>query len=355
MAPTTTDVDALGFAKLFTREVLRHHGVPLSIVSDRDPRFTGKFWSAVCVMLGTQQNLSTAFHPQSDGQTERMNRVIEDMLRHYVSPTQTDWDDLLPLVEFAINSAWQQSVRQTPFVLNYGYQPRTPMSVAAGTQPIVRTDVLEGSDAADLPVFLECKVPAAVKFTQEMRAALSAAKEALSRAQQRQKAYADRGRTDVLFAIGDDVLLSTKNIRFAFGVKKLLPKWIGPFKVAKQVNEVACELDLPSNMKLHDVFHVSLLKPYLDDGRTPPPIPGVLLEGQDEWEVERVLLHRDVKRGRQVRREYLIKWKGYAPEHNSWEVEADLANALELLQEYLTTVHRLTVGVPKRAKKRARH
>ena len=137
------------------------------------------------------------------------------------------------------------------------------------------------------------------------------------------------------FSVGDEVLLSTKNISLkGLGVRKLLPKWVGPFKVSKQVGKVAYKLDLPSNMKIHPVFHVSLLKPYHPSGRTQPPPPAVWVDDEPEYEVEHILSHRVVKRGRNRKYEYLIKWTGYGPEHNSWEPEVNLRGAQKVLEEY---------------------
>ena len=124
--PTVTPISAKETADLFLKEVFRLFGMPKEIVSDRDPRFTGKFFTELCRLLGIKQCLSTVYHPQTDGQTERMNRTLEDMLRHYVNPRGTNWDEFLPAVEFAVNSAWQESVRAQPFFLNYGRHPRGP-------------------------------------------------------------------------------------------------------------------------------------------------------------------------------------------------------------------------------------
>ena len=107
LCPSRTDVGAQGWADSFVKEVVRLHGLPQTIVSDRDPRFTSHFWTEVCALLDIKRAMSTAFHPQSDGQTERTNRTLEDMLRSYISPTHTDWDQHLSAVEFAINNSWQ--------------------------------------------------------------------------------------------------------------------------------------------------------------------------------------------------------------------------------------------------------
>ena len=181
-------------------------------------------------------------------------------------------------------------------------------------------------------------VPAAHLFCKSMHENLQAAKKALAAARDRQKRYADEKRRDVEFSVGDQVLLSTKNIRLKYvGATKLMPRWIGPFTVSSRINEVAYRLDLPDNMKIHNVFHVSLLQPYRDDGRVQPPPPAVFVDGEPEYEVQSIIDHRDVRsgRGRTQMREYLIKWLGYGPEHNTWEPDKNLANCPAKLSEYL--------------------
>lgn len=131
---TNDTVSAQQFAEIFRDAVWKHHGLCREMVSDRDPRFTSKFWKEICKMLHIKQSMSTAYHPQSDGQTERMNRMLEDMLRMYVAPSQDNWDDLLASAEFAVNNAWQESVRNTPFFLNHGQHPLTPLSEVVESQ-----------------------------------------------------------------------------------------------------------------------------------------------------------------------------------------------------------------------------
>ena len=191
LCPTTTTVSALQWAKLFIVNVVRLHGLPKSIVSDRDPRFTSHFWIEVCKMLGIKQAMSTSFHPQTDGQTERSNRTVEDMLRHYIDPSQTDWDQHLPAVEFAINNSWQESIKETPFFLNSGQHPLVPINLLDG--PTV--------------------VPTATKLVNSLRERINDAKLCLQQAQQRQKALADTHRREITYVEGDMVLLNTKNIK----------------------------------------------------------------------------------------------------------------------------------------------
>jgi hypothetical protein len=123
---TTTTSTTVDIAKLFLERVFCTHGLPMQIVSDRDPRFAGLFWKELLRFMGTKHSLSTAFHSQTDGQTERTNRVLEEMLRHFVNPLQNNWDSLLPVAEFAINNDWQESIGDTPFFLNSGQHPQAP-------------------------------------------------------------------------------------------------------------------------------------------------------------------------------------------------------------------------------------
>jgi hypothetical protein len=315
MAPCTKTISSTKLAALFAREVTRLHGFQKSIVMDRDPRFTGQFWQDVCKLFGTRVRLSTAFHPQSDGQTERMNRLVEDVLRHYISPTQKDWDKQLMPVEFAINNAPQSSTGMSPFMLNAGQHPLTPL-------------------AMDMD---DCKSQSASEFVGQMQTNLQLAKQMIQAAQDRQKATADGRRRDYAFVPGDWVMLSTKNIKLRMtGAKKLMPLWCGPFKVIDLVGPVAYQLELPDSLsRMHNVFHVSLLKLYHFSDRVELPPPPVLNDDSElEFEVDTILAHRDRKCGKGQRREYLIKWQGYPPEHNTWEPEANMTNCRELLGEY---------------------
>ena len=184
-------------------------------------------------------------------------------------------------------------------------------------------------------------VPAVKDMLKNMHEAIADAKSCLQAAQQRQKAHADLHRRDVEFNIGDLVLLSTKNITMKMvGSSKLMPKYVGPFPVTRQVNKVAYKIELPPCMKIHDVFHVSLLKAYKEDGSVQPPPPPTLIADALEYEVEHILMHKDRHpvNGWKIKREFLVKWQGYGPEHNTWEPEANLRNCPELLTDYWASV-----------------
>lgn len=325
---TRTDVDAPGLARLFFEHVVRLHGVPTAIVSDRDPRFTSIFWRALWAQLGTQLQMSTAFHPQTDGQTERQNRTLEETLRAYVSYKQDDWDQHLAAAELAHNTALHASTGFSPFYLNYGRHPLLPLDVAV--QP---------SNTSNNP--------AAADRVQQLHQSLQQAKLALQRAQQRQAYYADQHRRELTFRVGDSVFLSTEHLALKDPQrsKKLMSKFIGPFRVTRVISPVAYELELPPSLKIHPVFHVSKLKavkessrsypgrkPASSDARPPPEL--VNEEGEEEWEVERVVARRSVRRGRGVRVEYLVQWRGYPEWEMTWEPARNLRNAQQAIEEF---------------------
>ena len=186
----------------------------------------------------------------------------------------------------------------------------------------------------------------ATHYLQQQRQALEDAMEQLVKARDRHKSYADANRQGIDLQEGQQVLLSTTNINKNQQSKKLYPKFIGPFQIIKKVNEVAYKLKLPEHMHIHDVFHVSLLKKYIP-GKTPaPPVP-IEVDGELEYEVEKILLHRDrttkkiTKHSTQhtTKREYYIKWLGYGPEHCTWEPEGNLKHAQESITDYWSLHH----------------
>ena len=232
-------------AEVFYTEIYKHHGLPRVIVSDRDTRFTSKFWEELMKLLQVKLNLSSAFHPQTDGQSERMFRTIQEMIRCFVSYSQKDWKKYLPGLEFSLNNHVNDSTTFTPFFLEYG---QDPLSVS---------DILF-SDESD-------KVSHTNTFIEEIKNATKLAKEAITAANEKNSEYYNKNRPHPKFNDGDYVMLSTKHLPIKKGrVKKFAPKYIGPFRVAAQKAQGnAYRLDLPDEWrKLHDTFHVSLLKPF---------------------------------------------------------------------------------------------
>ena len=321
LVPTVESTSAAEFARLFVENVVKLHGVPESIISDRGPQFASVFWEQVCKLLRIKRAMSSAYHPETDGQTERTNRVVEEMLRSYVRPDQRDWDDYLWCVEFAINNSYSQSVKNTPFFLNYGQHPLTPTSL-------------------DLPKY----VPRAQDFTEGISRAVREAKQHLGQARSKYQEYANRFRRPVSYEPGDMVLLNTKNLRGSgeAGVRKLKPRFVGPFRVIRMIGDAAVELDLPEGWtRIHNVFHVSLVKPYRHSNQAiesvAPPQPLQWLEGEPLYEVEEILDHRFVSRGRKGRRqriEFLVRWKGYGPENDTWEPRHNLLTCNSQIRAY---------------------
>jgi hypothetical protein len=308
--PTTQNIDAPGLARLYFDHVIKLHGTQDQIISDRGPQFIGRFWQALMKILGTRPHLSSAYHPQTDGQTERANRTIEEMLRAYVNDQQNDWDLHLSAAEFAYNNSLNPSTGQTPFYMNCGFHPTTPATMG----------------------FDQASNSAAMDVAAATRRAMESAKQRLEQAQRRQADYANQKRRDHVFALGDMVLLSTENLQLKKGMaRKLTDKWAGPFQILKKLSSVAYELELPKTWKIHPVFHISLLKPFESSTRfpdrrrhRPPPLEGTT----DTYLVERLLDRRDVRtqNGRIVR-EYRVKWQGYPYYEADWQPARNLTGS----------------------------
>jgi hypothetical protein len=332
LVATKTEVTAPQLAQIFWETVVRHHGLPSSIVSDRDSRFTGHFWKSLWKCLGTQLTMSTAFHPQTDGQTERANRTLEEMLRSYVSFQQKDWDQHLVAAELAFNASKHASTGFTPFYLNGGREVTVPLDLAIEEARTTRQ-------------------PDAAARIQQLHRSMEAAREHLLRAQQRQAHHADKHRREVLFKVGDEVLLSTAHLKIIGGgdrTAKFTYKYIGPFKIKRVVNNNAYELELPPQLQIHPVLNVSRLKAY-HDGRvafplrtradTQPP-PALTSSDGDEYEVESIL----AKRGKGARTQYLVRWKGWPVWEATWERQQDLTAAAQCISDFETAVRQQHAG-----------
>jgi hypothetical protein len=232
-----------------------------------------------------------------------------------------------------VNNAWQESIKNTLFMLYFGQQPRTPLTQSGGR---------------------EVRVPQASNFTKTVAENLARAKASLLAARSRRKLFADESRREVELDVGQKVLLSTINFKLAHpGTRKLLPKWVGPFKVTERIGKVAYKLELPPNFKMHNVFHVQLLKKYRDNGKVQPPPPLIEIDDSLEYEVERVLGRREVKCGKGTRKGFQVKSLGYEHEHNTWEPEKHLRHYKDLLTDYWANVATSPQGVREKNKQSA--
>jgi len=296
---TTTDL-----AVIFAREVWRHHGLPTDIVSDRDSRFTSEVWKEFLRISGIRPRMSTAFHPQTDGQTERLNQTIEAYLRAFVGHEQDDWVSLLPMAEFAYNNSVTMGNGITPFYANYGFHP-------AATNPPTEGPLN----------------PASTVYAHWMKAVYEDSREGLKAAQERMRRYADPARKDPpAYQVGDLVMLNGRNIKTRRPTRKLDHKNHGPFQIEKVVSPLAVRLTLPRKWKIHNVFHVSLLEPYRTSEHRAPPDPSKVLreaddiEQSEEYDVEEVISSVEKGRGNNKRVLYLVRWLDY-PERKDWTEE----------------------------------
>ena len=306
--PTTAKATANETADLFVKEILRLHGVPQTIVSDRDPRFISKFWEAFTKRLDIKRCLSSSFHPQSDGQTERTNQTIERMLRTFIQTDQSQWERLLPALELAFNTTPNASTGLSPFQVITGENPRTGKSY----------ELLTYYKTPPMQKQFKMWVARAIKH--------------LACAQRKQQKYANAHRREVTYQVGDQVWLATSHLPTE-GCRKFKERFIGPFPVVEVISPVAYKLELPPTINTHPVFHVSLLKPYIhhpEMHRQQPEWEPWSREGILEYEVLDVL----DSRGRGANREYLIHWKGYPREEATWEPLENLSNCRNKLRAF---------------------
>jgi hypothetical protein len=230
------------YAELYIAHILSLHGVPKIMVSDRGPQFVSKFWEELHKALGTKLLHSSAYHPQTSGQTERVNQILEDMLWAGFLEFSQKWDDCLPLAEFSYNNSYQESIKMAPFEALYGRRCRTPLNWSElGERWFFRPDMVKE---------MEEKVQRIIHNLKE--------------AQVRQKGYADKRRRPLYFQVQDYVYVKVSPMKGVthFGVKgKLAPRYIGLFQILEQCGPVAYQLQLPETLSaVHNVFHVSQLK-----------------------------------------------------------------------------------------------
>jgi len=318
---TTKSLDSVGLAHLYIDHVYRVKGLSRFIVSDRDVRMTADFWKTLMLRLGTYMNLSTAYHPQTDGQAERTHATIEQILRGCVNGLQDDWAAWLPVCEFAYNSSVHSAIKMSPFMANYGYQPDSPAT-------------LVGDHTRD--------------FAQELHEVHKFVIREAEAAKAYMAASANRWRRDVAFTVGDRVWLDTDvmNLREQPS-RKFRDRWAGPYEVVKVVNPVSYELALPAALvRMHPVFHVSRLKRFRGPerdfaGRPEPrrPLPVVTdIEQSEEFVVDRLLRARVGMPGgsKTPELEFLVRWAApfQDPKWDSWEPKKEM-NKTRAMTEFL--------------------
>uniref|UniRef100_A0AAQ4R389 Integrase catalytic domain-containing protein n=1 Tax=Gasterosteus aculeatus aculeatus TaxID=481459 RepID=A0AAQ4R389_GASAC len=274
-------------ADLLVQHVIRLHGIPADIVSDRGPQFSSQLWKAFCHTLGATASLSSGFHPQTNGQTERLNQELKAILRCVISTNPSSWSRHLPWVEYAHNPHTSTATGLSPFEASLGYQP---------------------------PLFpsqeVEVAVPSVLSKASRCRRIWKATRAALLRTVEQNRRVADRRRAPApAYRIGQSVWLSSRDIPLRTESRKLSPRYIGPFPIISIINPVSVKLQLPRSLRIHPVFHVSLLKPVVSSPPNPlhPPVSsrgGPSTQSIASW----------MCAGYQ----YLVDWQGYGPEERCW-------------------------------------
>jgi len=277
-------------AQIFISEVVKLHGFPSSIVTDRDQVFLSNFWHEMFKQAGTKLKYSTAYHPQSDGQTKVINRCLETYLRCFVGSHPKQWFLWLSWAEFWFNTNYNSSTKMTPFKALYGQDP--PFLFHGAT--------------------FSSKVEEVNNLTTDKDLMLDKLKSNLIQAQQRMKHQADKKRREVEFQVGDWVYLKIQPYHLKSLAKKrnekLGPRFYGPYKILERIGAIAYRLELPEHSQVHLVFHVCLLKKAVTDSAQPQPLPSELSE---DWELQvqpQDVLQLRYNAARQA--ELLIKWRG---------------------------------------------
>jgi hypothetical protein len=301
----------------YVREIVRLHGVPVSIVSDRDPRFTLKFWERLQSAMGPKLNFSTAYHPQTDSQSERTIQTLEDMLRLCVLDFKGSWIRYLPLIEFAYNNSFQTTIGMAPYEALYGRKCRSPLYWdEVGERQLLGP-----------------------KLVQDTREKIALIRKRMLTAQSRQKSYADKHRRKLEFAVGDLVYLKVLPMRgvWRFGNKgKLSPRYVGSFQVLKKVSPVAYKIEMPPSLaSVHDVFHVSQLRKCVHDSSH--VINYEPLDIQPNLTYEELPMQVLDRKEQQLKIKTIpfvkILWRNHGVEEASWELEQQMRDRYPYLFE----------------------
>ncbi|XP_055960623.1 uncharacterized protein LOC126668412 [Mercurialis annua] len=313
--PIKVSYTASRLAQLYIDRIVSLHGVPVSIVSDRGSVFTSRFWKALQESLGSRLDFSTAFHPQTDGQSERTIQTLEDMLRMCVLDFQGSWDTHLPLIEFSYNNSYHASIEMAPYEALYGRKCRSPICwEEVGERKLSGAEIIQITSE---------KVPLI--------------KRRLETAFSRHKSYADPKRKDIEFQVGDFVFLRVSPMKgvVRFGVKgKLAPRYIGPYEISERIGAVAYRLVLPPDMSLvHPVFHVSMLRKCVSDPSHVIVPQSVEIDQELSYEEQPVEIVDTQVRKLRNKEIPMVKvlWRNHSVEECTWETELDMRNRYPFL------------------------
>ncbi|GBE89916.1 Transposon Tf2-6 polyprotein [Sparassis crispa] len=311
LMPCLKTITAEGTAKIFHDKVYSRFGLPDRIISDRGPQYASKVFQELNRLLQIRSSMSTAYHPQTDGETERVNQELEIYLRLYCGNNPETWADRLPDLEFCHNTREHSARKMSPFYIMMGYEPRGLPSVFPSTN-----------------------IPS-VEFRLDMLQKIRL--EALAMHELARQQMADRVRQgSPKFTLGQKVWLDSRNLKVNYASRKIAPKREGPFEIVEVIGPANYRLKLPKTWRVHSVFHAALLSPYRENDIHGPnymnPPPDVV-DNEEEYEVEAILNHKTYR----GHLRYLVKWKGYSSAENSWEPTHNLQNAKQILDAYKRT------------------
>ena len=298
-------------ADLLVTHVIRLHGIPQNIVSDRGPQFTSGVWQAFCRGIGATASLSSGCHPQTNGQAERANQALEATLRCVTTSNPASWSLHLPWVEYSLNTMVSLGTGLSPFLCSLGYQP--PLFPSHET---------------------EAAVPSVQAHLRRCRRVWKAARGAMTNTRDRVQRVANRQRVPApAYRPGQKVWLLARDLPLTTFSCKLAPCYVGPYSIENVINPSALCLHLPPSLKIHPVFHVSQVKPVATSDLSPPapapPPPHTLESGDLVWEINQILAVR--RRGRGFC--YLVDWVGYGPEDRTWVPRSYFADPV-LLEDF---------------------
>ncbi|EUC61564.1 integrase core domain protein [Rhizoctonia solani AG-3 Rhs1AP] len=327
--PCTTQINEEETAKLFHDHIWCHYGLPRQIITDRDSRWTGAFWEHLVSMLGIRRALTTAYHPQADGQTEIMNQTAEIAIRAFTNPAKDNWVKILSGFAHSYNTSTHTSTNQTPAFLLRGFQPLTTADLLAQTSEHIDRPSRESLSAEE--------------FKESMDLSLELAKDALKVAQAHQQKYYNENRTFVEFEPGNLVLINPHSLRLLKRNQgkgdKLNMRYEGPFEVMEKISPVSYRIRLPGSYRIHPVINIAHLESY----KASPPefgerpvkhIPRQDFEQMPEYEIEKIVAERYVKRKNKRVKQYQVRWLGYGPEEDRWKTEKELKNAPDIIKQW---------------------